>query len=174
MHYELARNASQNIQYVSLPNSTHLFIRSSLRMTCSLKALVWYRTGQMLPKGFQQFNSLVIVYSVRTRFELLTEQVMMNVSNRCPPDPVFHINVHAVLTEQAESKGKVVPVLFFDWAPLHEGPRSFLSNGYQRLFPWGVKRPGREADQSPPSSTEIKECVELYLHSLNTPSWRGA
>jgi len=68
----------------------------------------------MLPKGFQQFNSLVIVYSVRTRFELLTEQVMMNVSNRCPPDPVFHINVHAVLTEQAESKGKVVPVLFFD------------------------------------------------------------
>jgi len=30
------------------------------------------------------------------------------------------------------------------------------------------KRPGREADHSPPSS------VELYLHSPNTPSWRGA
>jgi hypothetical protein len=29
----------------------------------------------------------------------------------------------------------------------------------------GVKRPGREADHSPPSSAEIKECVELYLHS---------
>jgi hypothetical protein len=29
----------------------------------------------------------------------------------------------------------------------------------------GVKRPGREADQSPPSSAEIRECVELYLHS---------
>jgi hypothetical protein len=40
-------------------------------------------------------------------------------------------------------------------------------------FP-GVKRPGREADHSPPSSTEVKECVELYLHSPNTPSWRGA
>jgi hypothetical protein len=26
----------------------------------------------------------------------------------------------------------------------------------------------------PPSSAEVKECVELYLHSLNTPSWRGA
>jgi hypothetical protein len=38
----------------------------------------------------------------------------------------------------------------------------------------GVKRPGREADHSPPYSTEVKECVELYLHSRNTPSWRGA
>jgi hypothetical protein len=27
---------------------------------------------------------------------------------------------------------------------------------------------------SPPSSAEVKECVELYLHSPNTPSWRGA
>jgi hypothetical protein len=44
--------------------------------------------------------------------------------------------------------------------------------------PWalslGVKRPGREADHSPPSSAEVKECVELYLHSRNTPSWCGA
>jgi hypothetical protein len=38
----------------------------------------------------------------------------------------------------------------------------------------GVKRPRREADHSPPSSTEVKEWVELYLHSPNTPSWRGA
>jgi hypothetical protein len=38
----------------------------------------------------------------------------------------------------------------------------------------GVKRPGREADHSPPSSAEVKECVELYLHSSDTPSWRGA
>jgi hypothetical protein len=26
----------------------------------------------------------------------------------------------------------------------------------------GVKRPGREADHSPPSSADVKECVELY------------
>jgi hypothetical protein len=31
----------------------------------------------------------------------------------------------------------------------------------------GVKRPGREADHSPPSSAE----VELYLHSPNTVYW---
>jgi hypothetical protein len=38
----------------------------------------------------------------------------------------------------------------------------------------GLKRPGREFDHSPPSSAEVKECVELYLNSPNTPSWRGA
>jgi hypothetical protein len=29
----------------------------------------------------------------------------------------------------------------------------------------GVKRLGREADHSPPSSAEVKDCVELYIHS---------
>jgi len=38
----------------------------------------------------------------------------------------------------------------------------------------GVKRLGHEADHSPPSSTEVKECAKLYLHSPNTPSWRDA
>jgi hypothetical protein len=38
----------------------------------------------------------------------------------------------------------------------------------------GVKRLGREADHQPPSRAEVKEWVELYLHSPNTPSWRGA
>jgi hypothetical protein len=38
----------------------------------------------------------------------------------------------------------------------------------------GVRRPGREADHSPPSSVEVKVCVELYLRYPNTPLWRGA
>jgi len=38
----------------------------------------------------------------------------------------------------------------------------------------GVKRPGRQANHSPPSSAEVKEWVELYLHFLNTPLWHGA
>jgi hypothetical protein len=38
----------------------------------------------------------------------------------------------------------------------------------------GIKRPGSEADHSLPSSAEVKEWVELYLHYLSTPSWRGA
>jgi hypothetical protein len=32
---------------------------------------------------------------------------------------------------------------------------------------------GDEPDHSPPSSAEVRECVELYLHP-NTSSWRGA
>jgi hypothetical protein len=38
----------------------------------------------------------------------------------------------------------------------------------------GVKWPGREVDHSPPSSAEVKEWVDLYLHSPNTHPWRGA
>jgi hypothetical protein len=38
----------------------------------------------------------------------------------------------------------------------------------------GVKRPWREADHSSPPSAEVKEWVELYLHSPNTHSWLGA
>jgi hypothetical protein len=38
----------------------------------------------------------------------------------------------------------------------------------------GVKRPGREVDHSPVSNAEVKEGVELYPHSPNTSSWRGA
>jgi hypothetical protein len=41
------------------------------------------------------------------------------------------------------------------------------------LFLW-LKPPVREADHSPPSSAEVKECVELYLQSPNTSPWRGA
>jgi len=36
----------------------------------------------------------------------------------------------------------------------------------------GVRRPGCEADRSPPASAEVKEYVELYLHYPNTPLWR--
>jgi hypothetical protein len=38
----------------------------------------------------------------------------------------------------------------------------------------GVERPGHETDHSPPSSAEVKEWVDLYLHSPKTPPWRGA
>jgi hypothetical protein len=50
-------------------------------------------------------------------------------------------------------------------------PASYLM-GIGSCF-MGVKRPEREGDHLPPSSAEVKDCVELYLHSPNTPSWRG-
>jgi len=37
----------------------------------------------------------------------------------------------------------------------------------------GIKWLGREADHTHPSSAEVKECVEICIHSPNTSSWRG-
>jgi hypothetical protein len=41
---------------------------------------------------------------------------------------------------------------------------SLLSNEYQGALSLWVKLPGRETDHSAPSSAEVKECMELYLH----------
>jgi len=38
----------------------------------------------------------------------------------------------------------------------------------------GIKQQGREADDSPPSTAKFKECMELYHHSSNMPSWHAA
>jgi hypothetical protein len=38
----------------------------------------------------------------------------------------------------------------------------------------GVKGLGCEADHSPPSSAEVKECVDLHVYSPNMSSWHGA
>jgi hypothetical protein len=54
------------------------------------------------------------------------------------------------------------------------GPTQPPIQGVPGALSLGVKRPGREANHSPPSSAEVKERRELYLHSSNTPSWRGA
>jgi len=48
-------------------------------------------------------------------------------------------------------------------------PPGLLYNVY-RVFRW-VKRPGRGVDHPPPPSADIKERVELYLHSPSGPSW---
>jgi hypothetical protein len=49
----------------------------------------------------------------------------------------------------------------------------FYPMGNVGSFP-GRKAAGREAEYSSSSRTEVKECVDLYLRSPNTFSWRGA
>jgi hypothetical protein len=56
---------------------------------------------------------------------------------------------------------------------LKVGPTQPPIQWVTRAISPGVKRPGREADHSPASSAEVKECVELYLHFSNRSSWRG-
>jgi hypothetical protein len=48
------------------------------------------------------------------------------------------------------------------------GPPSLLYNEY-RVFPGGKKRPGSDADPSPPSSAVGHERVEPYLYSPYGP-----
>jgi hypothetical protein len=45
------------------------------------------------------------------------------------------------------------------------GPPSILYNGYR------IMQQGCGVDHPPPSSTKVKERVELYLHSPSKPSW---
>jgi hypothetical protein len=51
------------------------------------------------------------------------------------------------------------------------------SGAHPASYPMGTRGSfprGKAADNSPPSSAEVKEWVELYFHSPNTPSCRGA
>jgi len=48
------------------------------------------------------------------------------------------------------------------------GPPNLLNNRYQGLFPWGYSRPLTSI------YCQDQERVELYIHTPNTPSWRGA
>jgi hypothetical protein len=62
------------------------------------------------------------------------------------------------------------------FTPLMIFPSRYLPNVWpiQPLIQWipGALSLG-EADHSHPSSAEVKECVELYLHSPSMLSWRG-
>jgi hypothetical protein len=53
------------------------------------------------------------------------------------------------------------------------GSRSLLSNGNRGIFPWEVKRPKREGDNSSPSSAEVKNDGAIPPLS-NMSSWHGA
>jgi hypothetical protein len=63
-------------------------------------------------------------------------------------------------SELLQKKKKFVHIFFYTENEYHfDVPLAFHSE--------------REVDYSSPSRVEVKEWVELYLHSPNTPSWRG-
>jgi hypothetical protein len=72
-----------------------------------------------------------------------------------------------------------IPSPYWDSNPLSSSPQP---SGHFKVMPSypmgtggsfpGVKRPDREADHSPPSSAEVKECVAI-TPLPNPSSWRG-
>ena len=53
-------------------------------------------------------------------------------------------------------------------APVHTGPGAHPASNTMGTGPFpGVKRPERGVDHPHPSSTEVKERVELYIYSLS-------
>jgi hypothetical protein len=52
------------------------------------------------------------------------------------------------------------------------GPPNLLFNGFRGLFPWDITQ-GREADHSPPASTEVKK-MWIYTSTPPYASWRSA
>jgi hypothetical protein len=80
------------------------------------------------------------------------------------------LNVYT--TEGAGRSGDRIPVEAKFSAPVQTGPGAHPASYTMGTgsFP-GEKRPGRGVDHPPPSSTEVKERVELYLYSPSGPSW---
>jgi hypothetical protein len=96
---------------------------------------------------------------------------------------LFTVVKHAVLSFgmgyimlYQPSIGRAVALWFnvFDWWDIFSLRHLFQtgSGAHPASYPVGtrgccpgVKRPGRKADHSPPSSAEVKEWVELYLRS---------
>jgi hypothetical protein len=58
----------------------------------------------------------------------------------------------------------------YQWGWYFLRQSSLLYNGYWISFP-RVKRPGCGIDHAPPSSSKVKEMVELNLYSPNGLSW---
>jgi hypothetical protein len=57
---------------------------------------------------------------------------------------------------------KLQDIVFFSKGSVSaQGPPNFLSNAYREIFLGGLKRPERDDDQSPLSSDEVKNGVDI-------------
>jgi hypothetical protein len=84
------------------------------------------------------------------------------------PDSIASIAMAYSLDDQGVGVQVPVGPRIFS-SPCHPhrlwSPPNLLSNGYRGAPSLGVKRTEREADHSLPTSAEVKENVDLYIHS---------
>jgi hypothetical protein len=111
----------------------------------------WYWNSQYLSS----------VISVQTLLQVLTILFGINSS-------VGRYNIVGIMTHYGvDSLGIDIFCTCPDWS---WGSPSLLYSGCQLCFP-GVQWLGRGIDHLPPSSTEVKEGVELYFYLPSGPSW---
>jgi hypothetical protein len=136
--------------------------------------LIICTTRANISKGNTHINSLFNeIYCYRSVFQIYMNVIMWNSNS----------GFWETKTSTATYKQHVYKIIGFDfWRELGiflfaaasrtalgstQPPNQWVPGALSLV----VKRPGREADHSPPSIAEVKECVELYLHSPNTSSW---
>jgi hypothetical protein len=92
--------------------------------------------------------------------------------NRTENDASNNSTVACVFVAAAKFKPFIFPILYFEvGSRIFSSPRrpDWLwgpSNEYRGLLPRGVKRPGREADHSPPASAEVKK---IWIYTSTPP-----
>jgi hypothetical protein len=76
--------------------------------------------------------------------------------------------VHFISDDRGFESRQVLGIFLFTTAASRPalGPTQPPTQWVPGALSLGVKLPEREADHSPPSSAEVKECMELHLHSL--------
>ena len=73
---------------------------------------------------------------------------------------------------RAGRSGDRIPVKARFYTPVQTDPEAYLASYTMGTgFSLWAKWPGHEVDHPPPSSSEIKERVELFLYSPSGPSW---
>jgi hypothetical protein len=81
---------------------------------------------------------------------------------RIPPGVhVLQVEDHCARqpSDWSASPDRVKHFLFSTLSRPAPGPTRILYDGYQALFPWGVKHPGREADHLSPTSAKVKKTL---------------
>jgi hypothetical protein len=158
-----------------------------------MKILLWISHGDGCGRSIRclfYVSTPSFVSRVEKSHKYPGQPVVGQHSNRMPSDTSVECNQHNSGNIQRNSRnffqsvGWTTGILGFDSRGvgnfyLHHrvqngsGAHPASSIMGTRAISLGVK-PAREADHSPPSSAEVKEWVELYIHSPSTPSWRGA